>query len=168
MIGIFSAENIEFGDGTVKATVPQISIFAIKQIIDQLEPDKTYKITVDEYKSKRSLSQNAFLWVLCNEIAKKISTTKEEVYKDYIKSVGLFDVVRVPPNTKEQFVTRWNAKGVGWFADILDDEEEYAEIIVYYGSSIYSTEELNRVLDEVIADCKEFSINTDIRNYGGR
>ena len=62
-------------------------IGTIEQIIQYLfNQDKTKKYEVNEYKEKRSLSANAYCWVLCDKIAKKLTVpdaviTKEDVYK---------------------------------------------------------------------------------------
>ena len=47
------------------------------------EKDKLYEIK--EYKQKRSLNANAYMWVLINEIANKVHLSKEEVYLNMLK-----------------------------------------------------------------------------------
>ena len=55
------------------------------------EKDKLYEIK--EYKQKRSLNANAYMWVLINEIANKVHLSKEEVYLNMLKSYGQSTIV---------------------------------------------------------------------------
>ena len=40
--------------------------------------DKTVTVKFDVKRNKRSLDSNAYLWILCQKLAEKINTTKEE------------------------------------------------------------------------------------------
>ena len=62
---------------------------AARRWIDQMSGDCT--VALGPKRRKRSLDANAYLWVLCDQIAKVIRSTKEEVYRAAIKRVG-------PPN----------------------------------------------------------------------
>ena len=101
MIGQFKflgKPELQFGYGRPNKlilTLDDTSTTACKQIIDELDIDKTYKCEIKNNLKKRTLDQNAFLWVLCEQIAKKIHSTSEEVYQSYIRSVGERDIVCV-------------------------------------------------------------------------
>ena len=82
---------------------------------------KPVEVIIRTKKIKRSLDANAYLWVLCDEIAKKIHTTKEEVYKHHVQDVGVFDFLAIPTKAVPQFVKSWNEKGLGWFVQIYND-----------------------------------------------
>ena len=63
----------------------EISFTTEKSILkqfDNLKDDKELTVQVKEYKQKRSLSQNAYMWVLLDEIGKAINRSKEDVYKE--------------------------------------------------------------------------------------
>lgn len=171
MIGQFKfigKPELQFGYGKPNKLIlilDSSATTACKQIIDELDEDKAYKCEIKQNRKKRTLDQNAFLWVLCEEIAKKIHSTSEEVYKSYIRSVGERDVVCVKEKAVEAFVQGWHRNGIGWFCDVSESRLNGCKnITVYYGSSSYDTVQMTRLLDEVIADCKDYGIQTDIYN----
>lgn len=42
--------------------------------------DKPLTVQVKEYREKRSISQNAYLWVLLDKLAQKLNQSKEDIY----------------------------------------------------------------------------------------
>jgi hypothetical protein len=129
---------------------------------DELK-DKELTIEIKPYKPKRSLDANAYLWVLCGNIAKVACTTAEEVYRKYIRDVGKHTIVPIKNEAVEEWFNVWQRNGIGWFCEILGNSkhEGYTNIINYHGSSVYNSQEFTRLLDSVIEDCKELGIDTD-------
>lgn len=124
--------------------------------------DKPLTITVKEFRKKRSLSQNAYLWVLLDELAKKLNRSKEDVYKDFVKDYGVFEVLPLRNDAVESFTTKWGKNGLGWFCEDLGESKlnGYTKLIAYYGSSTYNTQEMTRLIDAVVTECQEYGINT--------
>ena len=54
------------------------------------QPDEEYDLTVKKYREKRSLNANSYMWVLLDKLAAKLNTGREELYKRYIRDVGIF------------------------------------------------------------------------------
>lgn len=53
----------------------------IEQIIQYLfKQDKTKKYELKEYKEKRSLDANGYMWLLIQKLSEKLNITKEEIY----------------------------------------------------------------------------------------
>jgi hypothetical protein len=143
------------------------SIYAAKQILNEL-PDGEYIAEVKKNKKKRTLDQNAYLWVLLSRIAERIRLPKEDVYRRFIRDVGVSDVLCVQSKASERFIKNWSEKGIGWFAESFDSKiPECINVTVYYGSSTYDTAEMGRLLDEVVAECKNLNIDTYVVGYGG-
>lgn len=119
-------------------------------------------VSIKEFKQRRSLSQNAYMWYLLNEIAKKTNRSKEAIYKTYVKDYGTFEILPIKNEAAETFIRKWSRNGLGWFCENLGESKlnGYAKIIAYYGSSTYTTEEMKRILDAVIIDCEELGIST--------
>lgn len=143
----------------------EISFKGDKSIIRQFEglkDDIELTVQVKEYKQKRSLSQNAYMWVLLNEIAKGVDSTKEKIYKELVKDYGVFEVLPLKNEAVERFTHNWTKNGLGWFTEILGKSKisGYTNIIAYYGSSTYDTKEMTRLLDAVVTECQELGINT--------
>jgi hypothetical protein len=121
---------------------------------------KLLEIDIHQQKKKRSLDANALLWVLCQKIAEVIHTTKESVYQKFIKEVGQFEIVPIKAEAVERWIEVWNSKGLGWFAEVMEDSKlpGYKKVISYYGSSCYDQREMSVLLDEVVSQCKELNI----------
>lgn len=60
-----------------------------------LDEDKEYTIKLDKVRKKRSLNANGYMWELCEQIAGKLGITKEDVYRQAIKDVGVFQTVEI-------------------------------------------------------------------------
>ena len=124
--------------------------------------DKPLTVQVKEYRAKRSLSQNAYLWVLLDKLAQALDLGKEAVYKSYIKDYGVFEILPIRNDAVDGFKSKWGKNGIGWFTEDLGESKlnGYTKLAAYYGSSTYNTEEMKRVIDAVVYDCKEQGIET--------
>lgn len=122
--------------------------------------DKPRTITVKDYREKRSLSQNSYLWVLLDKIAEKLKRGKEDIYKEYIRDCGVFEILPVRNDAAEKFIKIWQARGLGWVCEDLGESKlnGYTKLIAYYGSSSYNSKEMARLIDAVIHDCAELGI----------
>lgn len=142
----------------------ELSFIAEKTIIEQISSLKQEDLTIQikEYREKRSMSQNAYMWVLLDELAKKLQTNKEELYKIYIKDYGVFEILPIRQEAVESFKRRWGSNGLGWFTEDLGESKlnGYIKLIAYYGSSTYNSKEMSRVIDAIVTDCEEQGINT--------
>lgn len=142
----------------------EVTFTAQKSLINDLEAleDKEYTITVKKYSKRRSLSQNAYLWVLLDEIGQKIGRSKEDVYKHYIKDYGVFEILPIKNDAVENFKNKWCKNGLGWVTQDLGESklDGFTKIIAYYGSSTYTSEEMKRLIDAVVQDAQEMGINT--------
>lgn len=143
----------------------EISFITEKSILRQLEglkDDIELSVQVKEYRKKRSLSQNAYMWVLLDEIAKAVNRSKEDVYRELVKDYGVFEIIPLKDEAVKRFNHNWAKNGLGWFTDVLGKSKlkGYTNLIVYYGSSTYDTKEMTRLLDAVINECQELGIQT--------
>ena len=123
---------------------------------------KMLEVEIHQQKKKRSLDSNSYCWVLCQKIAEAIHSTKELVYKKVIRDVGQFEIVPIKAEAVERWIEVWNGKGLGWFAEVMEDSKlpGYKKVISYYGSSVYDTREMSVLLDEIVSQCKELGIET--------
>lgn len=145
------------GDVVLSFRIPKESRCNVDDVLN-LKGDLTLEVT--KYRKSRSLDANAYLWVLCDKIARQIRSSKEEIYRNIIRKVGVFDCVTVRAKAAESIVSAWESRGTGWIADTISEDENCSIIALYYGSSCYNTEEFSRLLDETISDAKELGIET--------
>lgn len=128
-----------------------------------LEAKNGVKVDIAKWHEKRSVNANAYCWKLLDEIAKKIKSTKEEVYKTIIKRVGIFEVLPIKNVAVKSFIKKWQGKGVGWVCETLGSSKipNYTNIIAYFGTSTYDTSEMARFIDEVVEEAKGLNIQTE-------
>lgn len=149
----FSLDNqIEITFTTQKSNLEQISRLKDENMI----------VEVKKQTKKRSTSQNAYLWILLDELGKKINRSKEDVYKTYIKDYGVFEIIPIKNEAVENFIDKWGKNGLGWVCEDLGESKlkGYTKLITYFGSSTYTSTEMARLLEAVIIDCEEMGIDT--------
>lgn len=114
---------------------------------------------VKPVKKKRSLNANSYCWVLCDQIAQTIHSTKEEVYRMAITEVGKFiEMSFTSKKDMDDFVRWWQEKGIGWIVEMVDTE--LMIVHAYIGSSRYTTQEMNVLIDNVVDSARELGIST--------
>lgn len=121
------------------------------------------KIDISEIREQRSRNANAYAWVLMDKIAQKLNITKEEVYREIIRNVGVFEILPIREIAVESFCRRWQSKGLGWVCDNLGackTLKGYVHIIAYYGTSTYDTKEMSRFIDDIVEEAKGLGIET--------
>lgn len=130
--------------------------------IEELKEDKL-SIEIKKYKNKRSLDANAYMWVLISKLEEKISISKDIIYKDAIRNIGVYEVIPVKNEAVERFIEAWTKNGLGWVCETTKSKlEGYTNILAYYGSSTYNTAEMSRLIDFVVQECKQLNIETMI------
>lgn len=126
-----------------------------------LKEGKIYDIEIKEHKNKRSISQNAYLWVLINELAEKMQVDRTYMYKCMIKDYGHMDVIAIKEEAVETFCKMFENQGLGNMCEVIDSKiKGCRNIKVYYGSSTYDTKEMTRLVEGVIYCCQEQGIVT--------
>lgn len=128
--------------------------------LEELKEDKL-SIEIKKYRKNRSLDANAYMWVLISKLEEKISISKDIIYKDAIKNIGVYEVIPVKNEAVERFIEAWTKNGLGWVCETTKSKlEGYTNILAYYGSSTYNTAEMSRLIDFVVQECKQLNIET--------
>ena len=135
-------------------TIEQVIQFLFKQ-------EKKKKYEVKEYKQKRSLDSNAYCWVLLGKLQDKLKISKEDIYKALIKEIGSYEVIPVKNDAVTRFRQAWSKNGLGWITETTKSKlEGFTNVIAYYGSSSYNTEEMTRLIELIIQECRQLDIET--------
>ena len=121
---------------------------------------------IEKERKKRSLDANSYMWVLCDSIAKAIRSTKEEVYQKAIREVGEWEDTPISVKALKMWIESWNAKGTGWFAEVQREAkfDGYRVVRNYFGSSIYDTQSMARLIDYIVEEAKGLGIDTRTPN----
>lgn len=132
--------------------------------IQKLKDDKL-SIEIKKQRKKRSLDANSYCWVLCDEIAKVLTsegstTTKEQVYKDAILQIGRFEPVIVTEVAYDNFKRIWENQGLGFLIQEVSRKDKCVRINCYYGSSTYDTKEMTLLNNLIVDLAKNLGIET--------
>lgn len=123
---------------------------------------KDVDVEIKKHNPKRSKTANDFCWALCTDIGKAIvpPVPKEMVYRRAIRDVGEYEPLPIKEEAVETFQRRWSSKGIGWFAEVVDDSKipGYKLVFAYYGSSTYDTASMARLLDYLVQDAMNMSL----------
>lgn len=151
-------------DGITHLTISTRADF--REQYDKLK-DKECDITIKQHKEKRSLDANAYMWVLCEKIAEVLcmdgtKTTKEDVYRETVRQLGVFRDIPMKRGYEQTLRTAWEMNGIAWITEIIDNQwsnSDFTMVRCYYGSSVYNTAQLSRLIDALVQDCDALGID---------
>ena len=126
---------------------------------------KDLDIDFKVHREKRSKDANAYMWVLCEKLAKAQGISKEEVYRANVRQVGVCEPLPIKDEAVDKFAEEWGKRGIGWFVERTDKSKikGYTLVFAYYGSSTYTTKEMSLLIDYIVQDCVACGIPTDPR-----
>ena len=90
LIGIYKRKAYNENDN-LELTF-ELSGYDYKTQSQELEKDMKYKLEINKFKSKRSLSQNAYFWKLVDEIDIKINGHRKDKDNLYIQLLEMADI----------------------------------------------------------------------------
>lgn len=132
---------------------------ALAQIDDIKDLDKLV-ITAKKYREKRSLDANATLWYCLDKIAAALGTDKWNVYLQMLRRYGKFTHVIVKQQAVEAMKRQWRECEI--VGDITVNGQNAVQMLCYFGSSTYNTQEFSRLLDGAISEMKEMGLDTPL------
>lgn len=161
MKSIGTIEDISIDYKTQKPKI--LLVLNERECISSLEELKEDKLSVEikKYRNKRSLDANAYMWVLISKLEEKLNVSKDIIYKDAIRNIGVYEVIPVKNEAVDRFIEAWTKNGLGWVCETTKSKlEGYTNILAYYGSSTYNTAEMSRLIDLIVQECKQLNIET--------
>ena len=117
---------------------------------------------IKRVRQKRSLDANSYCWVMLDRLSAVLGVPKEELYRRYIKEIGsVSDTLCVPNKAVEKFRKDWEERGIGWQTDTIPIRTPHCTgVTCYYGSSTYDVEQMSRLIDSIVEDCKCIGVET--------
>ena len=121
-----------------------------------------YAAETVKHRKKRSIDANNYLWMLCTEIAKALKSTKEEVYRQAVWHKGYHEIAPIHKDRVEAWMAAWRSRGAGWMCEIWDDSSlpDHINVINYFGSSVYTTEQMSLLIEDVVEEAEALGIDT--------
>ena len=127
---------------------------AIIQYLFQQDRDKLFEVR--DYKQKRSLTQNAYFWVLVNEIANVTRQSKDDIHLQMLKEYGQNQVISVQSNIDiSKFIKYFEEIGHGRV-----NGKDFTHYRVFEGSSEMDSREMAILLDGVVQEAEQLGIPT--------
>jgi len=133
-------------------------------MLDELKGLDTLSLKFGKPRKKRSLDANAYAWVLIGKIAEKTNVSKNEVYQEAIRNVGgNYEIVCCKNEAVETLCRIWQNRGSeggpGWVTETMPSKiSGCTNVIMYYGSSVFDTEQMNRLISNIQQDCQQLGI----------
>lgn len=156
-----SFKALESGETEVSFVVDKMNYSEKTHVRAALEgAGEALSLVLSKFRQKRSLNANNYAWVLLQKLAEERGQTKEEVYREFIKQYGIFRPVTVNKEAAETLEYIWQKNGLGWVVEETGRTNESVDLLMYYGSSTYSTRQMARLLDAIVNDCKQCGIET--------
>jgi hypothetical protein len=119
-------------------------------------------LDVKKFRKPRSLTANAYAWVLIGKIADKMKVTPEEYYRRTIKETGIkTTIVCVPNKAVQKLLDGWEHNGTGWIGEKMDSKiDGCTNIRLIYGSSSFDSSEMARFIHFIVQDAESLGIPT--------
>lgn len=131
-----------------------ISDYNSKANTEELEKE-LYSLEIKKPRSKRSLNQNAYLWSLIHELALKMDEDDLDVYIKLLnESKAKYEVLKVLSEAENDLKKCFRVVKLIKY----DVNKDYAYFQCYYGSSTFTTDEMNKLIDTAISWCNELNI----------
>lgn len=126
--------------------------------LEEIENVELLDIEAKKHREKRKLNCNAYLWVLLQEMADKLNTSKDELYIDMLGKYGVFTHVIVKEKAVNKFMEEYRlVKDLG---KITVNGTTGHQLQCYFGSSNYDSKEFSVLLNGVVNEAKEIGIVT--------
>ncbi len=137
--------------------------------VDKIK-DKPLRISVKQWRDKRSLDANAYYWVLVAKLGDKLNLSKPHLHNILLRRYGQPEVIDgkmiylVLPDTdqgarKADEAETYHIKPTSEVKTGRNGER-FRTYVMLRGSSTYSTEEMAHLIDGLVSECKEAGIET--------
>lgn len=124
--------------------------------VDKIKDCEKLAIKAVKHRERRSLDANALLWKCLGDIAMSLRADKWDIYLQMLKRYGQFTYICVKPRMVDAVKAQWRECQVVGTVDI--NGQEAVQMLVYFGSSTYNTQEFSALLDGVISEMREMNL----------
>ena len=128
---------------------------ALKEIVSK---GKLLKVDIKQYRAKRSLDANSYMWLLLAKMASVLNTTKDELYLESLGRYGVFTHIVVKPSVVDRVKEEWRT--VLELGEVTINGKTGTQLQCYFGSSTYTTKEMSVLVDGIVSECKNLDIET--------
>ena len=133
-----------------------------RTLCEQLREGQTYDVEIKRHREKRSLDSNAYCWLLIGKLAERYNLQPEEVYREMIRHTSAYEIIPVREDVADRWPSIWGANGIGFIVEDMGPSKipGYHNFRCFYGSHVYDTAEMSRLIDSLVSECKTAGIET--------
>lgn len=125
---------------------------------EKLKDKDRLRVKAVQYRKRRSLNANSYLWVLLGKMADVLRADKWDIYLKMLKRYGKYTYIVAKPNVVDAVKKQW--REVEELGSINLNGQEGIQLLCYFGSSTYDNAEMSVLIDGVISECKDLEIET--------
>ena len=139
-----------------------------RQTYEELKGCEKLSLEIKKYRRKRSLDANAYYWALCAKLAKVVGASNPEIHNKMLRLYGQpylvdgYALYTPVPNTEEAIRQVDNSEEYHLIAttEVRSGKGgvDYRTYKMLRGSHTYNTEEMSRLIDGLIAECRNAGI----------
>lgn len=161
--GKIADTSIDLKSGAPRVTLTINEKADFFELYDDLKDLEKLSIEIKPYRAKRSLDANAYCWKLIGDLAERLNTTREEIYRTSIREIGgNSEIICVKDEAVERLCDGWKRNGIGWQTETFPSKlQGCTNVILYYGSSTYDTAQMSRLISNIVQDCKAVGVQTE-------
>ena len=115
---------------------------------------------IEVKKKKRSKNSNSYYWSLLQQLCFELNLDLIQEYRKRVKELGICQTFVLDTKNLATFEFLWSSRGIGWFTEKVDENEDKTTINAYYGSSSYNSKQMSRLIDNLVQDCRSVGIQT--------
>lgn len=131
-----------------------LSLHGDGKTVYEVYKNKILRVTVTEYRQKRSKNANAFCWALCTEIANVLRTDKDSIYLIMLKRYGQSALISVRSDIPfGGYLKYFEVEGESTL-----NGKDFTHYKVFKGSSEYDTREMSIFLDGIVSEAESLGI----------
>lgn len=155
-------EILELKNNTFRISVDVSGAEDLNNVAKLKENKSLCNIEIKKHREKRSLSANAYCWVLIEKIAEKMKMSKEEIYKRELCDYGTIatddEGKKIIFSVKKEIDV---SKYFKYYKQLgLSKDGKFMHYFVVKGSSEYDSKEMKQFIDGIVQDCQTLGIET--------
>ena len=141
-----------FGD-LVQIPLPKDLLPACERLVAAVAKDKPLQVEIAVKRKKRSVTANAALWAMLQDLAVVLKTTAEELYIDALRKYGFYEDIAIIPEAGYRLQALYRI--VEPTGEVVYGNRGRMDVYrCWRGSSQYDSKEFGHLLDMVIAEAR--------------
>lgn len=128
------------------------------QVAQQLQEGKTFDVTIEQHREKRSINANNYSYALQDQIAKALGLSLDAVHNEMVLQYGVLETVSIIEEAWE------SAKRIFDYSKEIGRSKLNGKTFVHarvgVGTHLYNTKEMSCFLNGVVQEAKNLGIQT--------